>query len=503
MADEDGMYPDPEESGERAEQTVTLEDIGPARKCLTIEIPETRITAKLAEQYKQLRDDAAIPGFRRGRAPKRLIEKRFGQAVRDDARGQLISESYTQAIEEEKLEVLGEPDVKDIDDIELPDAGEMTFKVEVEVAPDVELPDLSKLKVEKAERQATDDDVQEEIDNLSRRHGKPVQVDEAIAAQDMLVAQVKILAGDDPAHDAEPLNFLPDAHITVNGESADFRGHAAGILIDDLGKRLIGKNRGHIETIAMTGPSSHESDQIRDKPITIEIQVEKVERIEPAPVEELARDFGFASDPELRDLLKDMLNKRFEREQTAAMHEQISDQLRDMVDMTLPPGLSERQTSRLLQREAMNLAYQGNTEEQIEQKIAEMRNSSEEEAARQLKLHFILSAAAEKLDVEVHEGEVNSRIAMIATEQGRRPEKLRQEMQRSGRLESVYLQIREQKTLDAIIEQATPTQTPAADSKEPVTDKKKKKNTKKKSSAKPAAATTADDADDGLASGED
>ena len=185
------------------------------------------------------------------------------------------------------------------------------------------------------------------------------------------------------------------------------------------------------------------------------------------------------------------------------MHEQISDQLRDMVDMTLPPGLSERQTSRLLQREAMNLAYQGNTEEQIEQKIAEMRNSSEEEAARQLKLHFILSAAAEKLDVEVHEGEVNSRIAMIATEQGRRPEKLRQEMQRSGRLESVYLQIREQKTLDAIIEQATPTQTPAADSKEPVTDKKKKKNTKKKSSAKPAAATTADDADDGLASGED
>ena len=239
MADEDGMYPDPEESGERAEQTVTLEDIGPARKCLTIEIPETRITAKLAEQYKQLRDDAAIPGFRRGRAPKRLIEKRFGQAVRDDARGQLISESYTQAIEEEKLEVLGEPDVKDIDDIELPDAGEMTFKVEVEVAPDVELPDLSKLKVEKAERQATDDDVQEEIDNLSRRHGKPVQVDEAIAAQDMLVAQVKILAGDDPAHDAEPLNFLPDAHITVNGESADFRGHAAGILIDDLGKRLI------------------------------------------------------------------------------------------------------------------------------------------------------------------------------------------------------------------------------------------------------------------------
>ncbi len=98
---------------ERGEQTVTVEDIGPARKSLTIEVPAERIAAKIEESYSQLQTDAQVPGFRRGRAPMRLLEKRFGSSVRDDVKGQLLSECYSQAIEEQDLMTadLSKPDL--------------------------------------------------------------------------------------------------------------------------------------------------------------------------------------------------------------------------------------------------------------------------------------------------------------------------------------------------------------------------------------------------------
>src|SRR5436853_6286824 len=88
---------------------IKIEDAGPATKKVWIEIPEDRIKTKLAEQFKELRREAALPGFRPGHAPAKLIEKRFGNDVKDQVRRTLISESYEQAVEKNSLQVLGEP----------------------------------------------------------------------------------------------------------------------------------------------------------------------------------------------------------------------------------------------------------------------------------------------------------------------------------------------------------------------------------------------------------
>ena len=128
---------------------VSLEDIGPARKCLTIDIPAQRITDKIESNYSKLLTDATLPGFRKGRAPRQLLEKRFGSTVREDTRNQLLGECYDQAIKDHDLDVIGEPDIKDIDEIKLPEDGALSFKVEVEVSPKVELPDLTKIEVKK------------------------------------------------------------------------------------------------------------------------------------------------------------------------------------------------------------------------------------------------------------------------------------------------------------------------------------------------------------------
>ncbi|NJL31307.1 MAG: hypothetical protein HC898_06545 [Phycisphaerales bacterium] len=137
------------------------------------------------------------------------------------------------------------------------------------------------------------------------------------------------------------------------------------------------------------------------------------------------------------------------------MHQQLTLMLLEKVPMELPANLSKRQTARLLHRQAVDMAMRGVPDTEIAQKIAEAKSGSEEQAARQLKLFFILDRLARKHNIDVTEAEVNQAIYMIAMQQGRRPEKMRQQMQRNGQIEQVYLEIRDTKTLDKVLETAT------------------------------------------------
>src|SRR5437762_3152683 len=119
---------------------VRVADASPATKTVSVEIPQDRIQQKLAEQYKELRSQAAIPGFRPGHAPQKLIEKRFASDVKEQVRRSLVSESYEQAVEKNKLQVIGEPEFADPDQIQLPDEGDFTYSFQVEVQPEFTLP---------------------------------------------------------------------------------------------------------------------------------------------------------------------------------------------------------------------------------------------------------------------------------------------------------------------------------------------------------------------------
>ena len=456
--------------------SVETEEIGPACKRLTIEIDETEIATRVEENYQKLRTDAVLPGFRKGRAPQRLIERRFGSSVREDVCAQLLSDAYAQAIEEQDLKVLGEPDVKDQDDIKLPDAGALTFTVEVEVAPDVTLPDLEGVEVTKVAATSTAADTDRQIEQLCQQYGRTTVVEgAAIEAQDMVSADVALFAGHDVDADAERIAYHPYSNIFVGGEDRQYKGHVAGIVVDDLGKRIIGKTSGDQVSIETTGPKGHENESIRDQPITIKITLGGVHRFEPIPVADLPAKFGFESAEELREQIEESINMRQEREQTAAMHEQICKYLEDNVDLELPAGMTGRQTERLLRRKEMEMSYMQVPAQEIEGKLAEARQSSEEEARRDLKRFFIIEKAASDLDIEVTEREINGRIAAMAVQQGRRPEKLRTEMHRSGQLEHLYLSMREQKTLDQILEKAKVTERDAA---EPEADAAKADDTK-------------------------
>src|SRR5271169_273742 len=150
---------------------IKIEDAGPATKKISVEVPQEVIASKLAEQFKQLRREAAVPGFRPGHAPQKLIEKRFHSDVRDQVRRTLISESYEQAISKNSLTVIGEPQFDNPDEIKLPESGNLVYSFEVEVQPDINLPPLTGLSVKKPKVEVKDEHIDQAMLNLRQQQG--------------------------------------------------------------------------------------------------------------------------------------------------------------------------------------------------------------------------------------------------------------------------------------------------------------------------------------------
>src|SRR5579859_6991196 len=134
-----------EQQEEEYTYPIRIEDAGPGTKKVSVDVPREKIDNELDKQFKELRQQAAIPGFRPGHAPQKLIEKRFSSDVKEQVRRSLISESYQQAVEKNKLQVIGEPDFEDPDAIKVPDEGPLSYSFTVEVPPDFTIPDLSNL----------------------------------------------------------------------------------------------------------------------------------------------------------------------------------------------------------------------------------------------------------------------------------------------------------------------------------------------------------------------
>lgn len=427
------------------EPVVVISDAGPARKKLSIEISAQHIAAKLDENFNTLSNQAVIPGFRRGRAPQRLLQKKFGSDVRKDVVTQLISEGYSFAVEKNELRVLGEPTAKEIEHLKLPDSGPMKFDLEIEVVPEFKLPELKGLEIKKPLIQVSDDRVAAEVERYCEMYGQPQGAEEAEGG-DYLTADLEIR---DEA--SVTIETVSQSQIYVPGENRKHKGVLAGIVVEDLGKKLEGRKAGDLVTINAEGPSRHENEKLRDKKLAIDVRITKIERVEPIEVSKLASMMGVESEEQVNARIREGLEAQINNEQRQAMHQQVIEHLNKSVQMELPKDLSSRQAERILQRRAMEMLYRGATRQDIEQQVAELRAASEAQAQHELKLLFILDAVAREFKIEVEEAEVNGRIVQLAIQQGRRPEKMRDEIVRSGQAEQLVLQIREEKAVAELI----------------------------------------------------
>jgi len=456
---------------EEVKNVVTIEDSGPCKKKVIVEIPAETIKSALDERYGQLRKDAVVPGFRKGRAPLRLLEKRFGKEVTEQIKLKLLVDASEAAVKDNELNILGEPDF-DHEKIELPEEGPMKFEFEVEVRPQFDLPELERIAVEKPTTEVDDEQIDEEIETMRKRAGIWVPKEEGtVELDDQVVADV-VLKIEDAAEDEKHDNM--EIFVRKNG-------FVGPVPVETLDELLVGAADGDTKTISVSIPESFFNEQYRGKKVDVEIVIKDVKKLEPAELNTAFFErFGVENEDELRERIGDYARAQVERNVRANMGDQVYRYLLDNCEFELPGDVVADQSKRILQREYSNLLIRGAKREQVDERMEELRASSAQRAEEQLKLFFIMSKVAEKLEVpEASEEEVNGYIAQVAASRERRPEKMRQELTRDGSLEQFKLQVREHKCIEKLLENANITEVKAGKAPKKATKKADKKAAKK------------------------
>jgi trigger factor len=425
--------------------TVAIEQAGPCKKKVSIEIPEETIKNVTDEQYNSLRKEAMVPGFRKGRAPQRLLEKRFGKEVTEQVKLKLLADASDTAIKDNQLDALRDPDI-DFEKIELPAAGPLKFDFEVEVRPEFDLPKLEAIPVEKRKLEVTDKQVDGEIERLRKWSGvwTPRQEGE-VELDDQIIADVVI-----KAEGIEEEEKLDNIEIIVRQN-----GFVGAISVEKLDELLVGAKTGDIRQTSIEVPKTYFRQEYRGKKVDIRISIKDIKWLKPAALDEnFFKRFAVEDKGELQEKIRDMLQSRLEQQVRTEMTEQIRRYMLDNTDFDLPMDIAAENSALSLQRQYTSLLMRGLSREQIEEQMEQLRASSEQQAKEQLKTFFIMDKVAEKLAIDVSEEEINGYIAQLAVQRGQRPERMREEMVRNGSLAQFRLQVREDKCITKLLESA-------------------------------------------------
>jgi trigger factor len=430
---------------------VKVEDAGPAKKRITVTVQAKDVDARLENGFGNLANEAALPGFRKGKAPRALLERRFGDMLLQETRTQLLSETYGKAVQDHKLRPVGEPSLPEgATEPTLTRGKAFTYTIEVEVAPEFAAPKTDGLEIQKPMFEIKDEHVAAEIRRQGFRFGTPERITGPFRSLDRMLCTAKAWKNDEK----EPFFNMEKALVVVPDAVDEGKGALLGILVPDLTKHLEGRKVGESVTIETIAPENHEREDLRGAKIRFELKFDDADRITPLEPATLADRMGLETEENLRTQVRLMLERKRDGEQRAAEREQVSRHLADAVDFPLPERLSQVQIARNLEMARMEMLQRGMEAEEVETRLAELRHGSEEDTKRRLKLFFILSRLAEEMAVQVSEPEVNGRIAAMAAQRGVAPAQMRQDLERAGRLSELALSIREQKVLDRILDKA-------------------------------------------------
>ncbi|MFO0973888.1 MAG: trigger factor [Phycisphaerae bacterium] len=450
-----------EELKERLKRVIGVEvgDAGVLRKRLKISVPAETIAEERDKQYSELFTDALVPGFRRGRAPRRLVEKRFAQEVGEQVQLKLMTNAYLAATEKESIKPLGDPQVwirgtdgnETLTGVEaalrkltLPDEGPFEFRCEVEVWPEFTLPEWKGLKIKRPKVAITEGDITKQLDRMRAYRGQWEPVAKGTAkTDDLLVCDVTMRVG------GEVIRKQENTQVYVRPQQIE------GVTLEKLGETLAGAKAGDTRQASGTVPADHERAELREKSADFEFQVHEVKRFALPPVDKEFLDaLGFESEAEAREYLK----ARMERELTDAvqtgMRNQLCRALLEKTAMELPEGISRRHIDRAIVRKVVELRRNGVPEEAIAKHADELRTSAAKQAIESLKLQFVLEEISTKLEIEVSEEELNSQIAEIARQYNRRFDRVRDELAQGDGLTALYVDIRDRKCLDRLLEDA-------------------------------------------------
>ena len=423
----------------------TIEDVGPCKKRLSIKVTGEEIDDEIDKQYAEIIRTYQFKGFRKGKVPRKLVERMLGDHVLDEVKQSVVVDSFERAVEQNELAVLGEPEF-DVDDLEVKRGQGVEFAITCEVKPAFDLPKLSDFEVERNVEAVEDGQVKEHLDRLARSRGKYEESDaKDIRPDDMLAGVVAVVQGEETLFHQEEYAFVP-------GEKRLF-----GMMVNDLPDRLVGGGLGETHEFEvdipeyMSGPDS----RLEEGTATIRVTPSKLKRmVIPTPDEDFAKSLDFDSVDDLKADIRKHLEAEAEKAADRAVEEKILDDLVAATPFDVPEGLVDRQVEASTERERLRMQIEGLNNLEIEEKIDLASGSQREEIVQNMKKAFLLEKLSVKEKIFVTEEMTDATIMMMASQQGRAPEEVRAELEERGQLRELRSELRERLTREALRKRA-------------------------------------------------
>jgi trigger factor len=432
----------------KLKQTVEISDVGPCKKHVKITVERDAIDERFKEKFDELIQDhsTAVPGFRPGKAPRKFIERKFKPAVKEDVRREVLMASLQQLAEDSNLSPLAPPEL-DPDQLDLPDEGPFVYEFTVEVRPEFDLPEYKGMKIRKPVRKYTDADIANEQKRLLERHGTLVTKEGAnvtVEPNDIIVCDLVTVDGDKELNKSNGLQVRVEKRLALNDGVAE-----------NFASQITGAKAGETREVDIKLAEKVADQSLKGKTVKGRFTVKEIKVIRaPELTQDLLEKYGVKTEGQLQELIATSLERNLEYQQRQYARQQILQFVAQKVKWDLPRDLLVRQATRTLQRRVMEMRSGGMTEQQIEARLAVLRQNVLQSTAVSLMEHFVLQKIAETEKIEIQEADIDSEIQRIAAQAGESFRRVKAQLEREDMIETLATELMERKALDVVLNNA-------------------------------------------------
>lgn len=423
----------------------TVEKLSPTRVRINVEVPFTELEPDFDRAFKQLAKQIRLPGFRPGKAPRKLLEARIGRgAVLEQVVNDALPGRYSEAVTSSEIQPLGQPE---IEITKLEDNEELVFTAEVDIRPEIELPDLGALKFTVDPIEVTDEEVDAELQSLRARFGTLTGVQRAAEKGDFVSIDLSATVdGED----------VPEAK--TEGLSHEV---GSGQLIEGLDDAIIGLKEDESRVFTTTLAAGERAGQ--EAQVTVTVKSVK-ERELPEPDDEFAQLASeFDTIEELRNSLTEQVNRVKRVQQAEQIRDKALEELLEQVEVPLPEKIVEAQVNDTLHNAIHSLDHD---EEKFAEALTEQGSSREEfdkdnrtNAEKAVKTQLLMDTVADKLDIQVGQNDLTERLVLMSRQYGLEPQQLLGYLQENNQLPAMFADVRRGLTVAAVVHGATVTDT--------------------------------------------
>jgi trigger factor len=416
---------------------------------LRVEIPVDRVDSEHAKIAKGYTDKARIPGFRPGKAPRAVVEKRFQKEITEELHGALINEAYDEALKQESLHVLdfGVPE-----DVTTHSDGSISFVSQLTLAPEVKLPDYKGVTVTVPPYAVPDSEVEAQLTALQERFADFNTIEGRPAAMgDFAVIDYTSTVDGKPTDEflgktVEYLSGRNDFWVRLD-EKAFLPGFAA---------QLVGMNTGDSREITVTLPEDFPVEDLRSKELVFSTTVKELkEAVLPVLDDEFASKLASGKTmEEIKSIIRENMEGERRRKIDDMKVNQIVAHFNAQVDFELPEELVNQETQSQADAMVKRGVQAGMSEGEIESQQTEIFASAGDQAVSNLRTNFILQEIARVEKITVTDAELVNHLAQIAASRKIAVKKFIKDMQRAGRIQSIRSSMAIGKTIDFLVEQA-------------------------------------------------